>query len=171
MKLKVLEMDTMRRSCTVSILECILNTTIKQQMNMEEDIIDKADKKRLVILKGCQKYIFKYMEPKTYRKSKECYVHQNIHITRRILLLRTDCKLESNNNILKQIQQIIIMHVYSTSVSYTILTNNYAHFLQNTVTAFYIFIIPFAKTKGIHCNAITGMCLKFLSTMTKLVKV
>ena len=41
-------MDAMRRSCRVLRLEYIPNTTIRDRMNIENDIIDRIDRKRLI---------------------------------------------------------------------------------------------------------------------------
>ena len=46
-KLQALEMDAMR-SCRVSRLKHIPNTTIRDRMNMENDIIDRIERKRLI---------------------------------------------------------------------------------------------------------------------------
>lgn len=46
-RLQAVEMDAMRRSCGVSRLEHIPNTNIKDRMNMEGDIVDRIEGKRL----------------------------------------------------------------------------------------------------------------------------
>ena len=45
-KLQALEMDAMSRSCRVSRLEHIANTTIRDKMNIENDIIDRIERNR-----------------------------------------------------------------------------------------------------------------------------